>query len=199
MQCVGYDERTFGHSAVSFQLSAISCVLLSAYCLLFLHLIHRLPISCHPIFFTSDFLNGLLVPIERFEIRLQALGFFVGCPDLLDHDQPLMFKPDARYDSPIVEEDVGNKEGSDDHEQGAAPRLEDLFCDALEPAGLLNSPEEIAVHCFEDTLKLTVLQTGLRFEPIGFGLVLCLQVSPRRVPRDRELNELIKEVGVRKS
>jgi hypothetical protein len=96
------------------------CGLPSVICLLLLHLVHDFPIPRHPVFFTSNFLDSFLVPIERFEIGLQALGLFVGCPDFLDQDLALMFKPNAGYNSAIVEENVGNKEGSDDDEQGTA-------------------------------------------------------------------------------
>ena len=132
MLCVGYDKKAFWHSAVSDQRSA-------AFCLLLLHLIHRLPIPSHPVLFTCDFLDGLLIAIDRFEIGLQALGLFFGRPDFLDHDLTLMFKPDTGYNTAIVEEEIRNEKGSDYDKQGAAPRLEDLFRDALEPAGLLNS------------------------------------------------------------
>lgn len=152
-------------SAISGQLIAF-CFLYSAYCLLLSHLIHRLPIPRHPVPLTGNFLDRLLIAIEGLEIRLEAFCFFIGGPDFFDHDLTLMFKPNTGNNSAIIEENIGNEEGSDDDEQGAAPRLEDLFRDTLEPAGLLNSSEEIAVHYFEGTSNLAVLQTGSRFEPV---------------------------------
>src|SRR3990172_4919368 len=99
------------------------CLLLTDYSLLFLHFIHRFPFPCHPVFLTRYFLDRFLVAVEGFEVGLEPPGFLFGRPDLVDHFLALAFEFDACDDSAVVQEDIGNEDGSDNHEDGTAARF----------------------------------------------------------------------------